>query len=401
MNALMALSILALGQGREPVLGFRGVTVDDKVGIGYGVAAADVDGDRKPDLLLVDKDVVAWYSNPGWKKSIVVEKLTPIDHVCLAARDLDGDGRAELGAGAGWNPSDTVKSGSVHALLAPPDRAQRWERIDLPFEPTVHRMRWVQGPGKAWDLVVAPLHGRGNKGGQGEGAKVLAYRRPADPRQAWNQNLVDGSLHEIHNLEVINWDQDPEEEILLAAREGVFYCDRSGERWERRQLAGNREGEKAFAGASEIRTGRLPGGKRFIGTVEPFHGNRVVAYTPPAGADTAPYADRGLWERHELDDSLNGGHAVACGDLLGVGSDQIVVGWRLKDKDGKVGIRVYVPLDGEGNRWETAILDDNTMACEDLVLADLDGDGKLDVVASGRDTHNLKVWFNEGKKRAQ
>jgi hypothetical protein len=266
-------------------------------------------------------------------------------------------------------------------------------------------MRWVLGPEKAWSLVVAPLHGRGNKDGQGAGAQVLAYRLPADPRQAWSRELVDGELHVIHNLEVINWDQDPEEEILLAAREGVFYCDRGKERWERRQLAGNREGESAFAGASEIRTGRLPGGKRFLATIEPFHGNRVVAYAPPAGAEsvpstTAPSAKGGLWDRHQLDDSLNGGHAVACGDLLGVGSDQIVAGWRLKDKDGKVGIRVYLPLDGEGKRWERAVLDDNTMACEDLVLSDLDGDGKLDVIAAGRDTHNLRVWFNEGKKRS-
>ena len=35
------------------------------------------------------------------------------------------------------------------------------------------------------------------------------------------------------------------------------------------------------------------------------------------------------------------------------------------------------------------------MACEDLTLADLDGDGKLDIVASGRATHNLKVYFNQ------
>jgi len=40
-------------------------------------------------------------------------------------------------------------------------------------------------------------------------------------------------------------------------------------------------------------------------------------------------------------------------------------------------------------------VDDNTMACEDLCLADLNGDGKLDIVASGRGTKNVKVYFNE------
>ena len=42
-------------------------------------------------------------------------------------------------------------------------------------------------------------------------------------------------------------------------------------------------------------------------------------------------------------------------------------------------------------------IDDDGIACEDLVLADLNGDGKLDIIASGRATHNLRVYFNETK----
>jgi hypothetical protein len=37
------------------------------------------------------------------------------------------------------------------------------------------------------------------------------------------------------------------------------------------------------------------------------------------------------------------------------------------------------------------------MACEDLALADLDGDGRLDIVAAGRATRNVVVWFNENQ----
>ena len=96
-----------------------------------------------------------------------------------------------------------------------------------------------------------------------------------------------------------------------------------------------------------------------------------------------------------IDSSLNEGHALACGDLLGVGSDQVVIGWRGKDAQGKVGIKVFIPTDKEGKEWSQRLLDDNTMACEDLCLADLNGDGKLDVVASGRATKNVKIYFNE------
>jgi hypothetical protein len=395
MTSLFILGLFALAPTHDAALPpFRQVVVDGQVGIGYGVAVADVDGDGKPDLLLVDKEVVAWYRNPGWEKSILARKLTPIDHVCLAARDLDGDGKAEIAAGAGWNPSDTLKSGSVHYLIPPADRRQLWEPVELPHEPTVHRMRWLHGPGGSWSLVVAPLHGRGNdKEAQGAGARVLAYRKPADPRKEWATEVVDDSLHVIHNLEIVDWDGNGEEEVLLAAREGVFHYRRGSDKWNRTQLAGKGPGSSSSAGAGEVRTGRLPGGKRFLATIEPFHGNRVAVYRPPSGGELS-----GLWTGFELDSTLNGGHALACGDLLGLGSDQVAAGWRLKDSRGKVGIRVYVPLDAEGTRWESALLDDNTMACEDLTLADLDGDGRLDLIAAGRDTHNLKIYFNGGAK---
>ena len=78
---------------------FKMQTIDDKVGIGYGVQLADMNADGKTDILLVDKDKVAWYENPHWQKHIVVNHLTKRDHVCLTARDLDGDGRAELAMG--------------------------------------------------------------------------------------------------------------------------------------------------------------------------------------------------------------------------------------------------------------------------------------------------------------
>jgi len=121
-----------------------------------------------------------------------------------------------------------------------------------------------------------------------------------------------------------------------------------------------------------------------------MHGNQVVVYTAPKVNDANQ-----LWERNVLDSSLKEGHALACGDLLGTGSDQVVAGWRAKNDEGKVGIKLFVTLDNTGKKWKQTIVDENLMACEDLCLADLNGDGKLDIVASGRGTKNVKVYFNE------
>jgi hypothetical protein len=35
------------------------------------------------------------------------------------------------------------------------------------------------------------------------------------------------------------------------------------------------------------------------------------------------------------------------------------------------------------------------MACEDLAAADLDGDGKTDVIAAGRASHNVVIYWNK------
>src|SRR6266545_1920898 len=142
----------------SPVAQFRPVDVDTKVEIGYGVTVADVNGDKKPDILLADKNIVAWYENPTWAKHVMAEKLTAHDHVCIAAQDLDGDGKCEVAVGAEWNPGDTRNSGAVFYLLAPNDRTQRWEAVALPHEPTVHRMRWVRNAQGTFDLVMVPLH---------------------------------------------------------------------------------------------------------------------------------------------------------------------------------------------------------------------------------------------------
>jgi hypothetical protein len=123
-----------------------------------------------------------------------------------------------------------------------------------------------------------------------------------------------------------------------------------------------------------------------------MHGHQLVVYTEPPSPDPGR-----LWTRHVIDATLKEGHALACGDLLGSGSDQIAIGWRAKDAMEKVGIKLFIPNDPDGKQWSQTPLDDNGMACEDLCLADLNGDGKLDIVASGRATRNVKIYFNEGR----
>jgi hypothetical protein len=64
-------------------------------------------------------------------------------------------------------------------------------------------MKWVQLGEKEWGLVVVPLHGRGNKNGEGAPVKVLLYHPPTplnDPKGEWKSEVIDESMHMTHNF---------------------------------------------------------------------------------------------------------------------------------------------------------------------------------------------------------
>lgn len=389
---MRAVSILSLTLAsahalpEPPAPRFRAETIDAKIKIGYGLAIADVDGDGKKDIVLVDARETVWYKNPTWEKSKLTDSLTPKDHVCVAARDVDGDGKAEVAIGAEWNPSDTRTSGAVFALHAPADRSKPWEGQKLHHEPTVHRMQWVSEKPGLFFLAVLPLHGCGNTNGAGDGVRFLGYRREKDPGKEWATFLLNDSFHMTHNFDPLTWKAgDPGESMLVAAKEGVHLLQKDAETWKATRLTER--------GAGEVKIGKLPNGKRFIATVEPMHGNEVVV-NPEGG---------GLWsdKRVLLDDTLNQGHALAAADFLGAGYDQVVAGWREPGgPDKKVGLRLYAPANDDGSQWkQLAVVDDNTMACEDMKVADLNGDGLPDLIASGRATKNVIIYWNESGKK--
>jgi len=357
---------------------FEAQEIDNAVAIGYGMAIGDVDGDGKDDVLMADKKQIVWYRNGAWEKHVIAENLTASDNVCIAARDLDGDGKVEVAVGAQWNPgetSDTTKSGAVFYLIRPSDPTQSWTPKQLHHEPTTHRMRWVKNGEKSY-LIVVPLHGRGNANGEGAGVKVIAYEYPKNPAGDWTYEVIDESMHLTHNLDVIG--QKSSESILLGGKEGVRMITKGDQGWqdEKVDLPNN-------AGVGELRMGETADQNHFLATVEPMHGTHLVVYDLKGKIRTV------------LNDQLKDGHALAVGDFLGLGSDQIAVGWRVPNAAGELGVKLFVPKNGSFTKFEEYWIDKNGMACEDLQAADLDGDGKPELIASGRATKNLKIYWNK------
>ena len=398
----LALAFALTALAGESPFSFRTQELETGLNVGYAVLLVDVDHDGKKDVVVVDTNRVVWYENPSWKKRTIIQGGTKPDNVCIDAHDIDGDGKVDFALGAEWKPFNTTSGGTIQWLKRGKTLDEPWSIHPIDTEPTVHRIRFadVDGDGKA-ELVSVPLMGRGAtaKANWLDGApvRVTAYRIPRDPaRDRWEPTVLDESLHVCHNFHAVEATRVKGKDVLVVSYEGVHLLSAADGKWSRRQVgAGNQATPQGKRGASEIKQGALQGGRQVIATIEPWHGDQVVVYTPPAEPGK-------LWDRHVIDEQLRWGHAVWFADLDNDGGDELIIG--VRDDPGKNdkgverrGVRVYKAADDKGAKWVRQLVDPGGVAVEDMAAADLDGDGKTDIVAVGRATKNVRVYWNTRK----
>jgi hypothetical protein len=398
LSAAAGAALAGEGEGNWPR--FRTEELETTLTVGYAVLLSDLNGDGKTDIVVVDTTRVLWYENPTWKRRTIIAGQTKPDNVCIAAADIDGDGQVDLALGADWKPFNTRQGGTLQWLRRGKTLDEPWTLYPIGEEPTVHRIRFVDlyGEGKP-QLVVGPLMGRNSTREKnwldGLPVRMLAYRIPRDPtRDRWVPEVIDESLHVVHNFALVPAARSRGMDVLTASYDGVHLLRHEGEKWSRQHLgAGNQDNPRSNRGASEIKQGKLKSGTPYIATIEPWHGHQVVVYTPPT--------QKGLWRRHVIDEQLKWGHAVWCANLDGDGDEELIIGVRdnLSDRPGeRCGVRLYKAVDGGGTSWRRHDLDPGGVAVEDLAAADLNGDGRTDIVAVGRQTRNLRIYWNEGVK---
>jgi hypothetical protein len=377
---------------------FRNQEIERELGVGYAVSLVDVNSDGELDIIVVDQTRVVWYENPGWQRRTIIENQTKPDNVCIAPYDIDGDGQIDFALGAEWRPQDTVASGTIQWLRRGPAVDDKWTVHPIGTEPTVHRMRWgdFDGNGRA-ELIVLPLHGRGVRPPEfnQNGVRILRYKIPDEPTDAgaWQAEVVDDALHVSHNLWPADLNQDQRLDLLVASFEGVHLIERgASSTWNRRLLAAGNQETSPNRGSSEIKPGKLgsDAGYDYLATIEPWHGFQVVVYTRGADDRTAE------WNRSVIDEQLAWGHAVWCADLDGDPDEELIIGVRDDAGPHRSGVRLYDPVvNGRSVGWQRSLVDPGGVAVEDLAAADLDGDGDTDIVAAGRRTKNVKIYWND------
>lgn len=380
---------------------FRIQEIETGLTIGYGVLLVDMNGDGKKDIVVADARRVVWYENPTWKRHTIIGDVVEPDNVSIAASDINGDGRLDLALAAGWRNLNPKAVGTLQWLQHPERPDASFAVHPIATEHIIHRIRFADlyGEGKP-RLVVVPLLGHDSTPQKqwldGQPVRILDFKIPSDPaHNRWPSEVINQSLHIVHNFWPIPARHGKGMDILTASAEGVslLYRDASGY-WRIEPIgSGDQSHPNGSRGASEVKMGRLKNGRQVIATIEPFHGNQVVVYTPPARPGT-------MWQRQVIDNHLRWGHGVWWADLDGDGNDELIIGVRddLSQKPGeRRGVRVYKATDDDGKHWVRHIVDNGGVAVEDISAADLNGDGHPDIVAVGRQTKNIRIYWNEGR----
>lgn len=375
---------LAAGAAWAQPVKFEAVTVADGLRMGYQLTVCDVNQDGKPDLIVVDErsTELGWYENPGagarqgkWERRVLAREVPRAINVACGA--------GEIMVGHHFETVPAKSKGTVLRLKPGADLREPWVAEQVDAVPTIHRLRWARTR-EGRKLLVSPLVGAESEPPLYAGATPIYVQ---DAGGTGHRVLYNGLTGIVHSVHPYDWDGDGRDEVLTSSFDGIHLLKegRKGE-WTGRKVAAGDRRECPQCGTSELRVGRL-GKRRFLAAIEPWHGNQLVVYPAPEAGLKGKEAERVV-----VDERMLNGHALAVGDFDGDGRDEIVTGFRGKGYQ----VAVFTAEDGTGRKWRREVIDE-TVAAADCQVADLDGDGRVDLACSGASTGNVRVYFNRGK----
>lgn len=307
---------------------------------------ADLNRDGKPDLIIVDNllgDVV-WYENPGpaalgrgdlWKKHFVA-KGNMLGAVDVTVADFDGDGWLDIAA-AGWRMGNNFKWFRNPGAAA----VEEWAGVTIDG-----------GFPLASSVVAGDIDGDGRPDlftTSGTSRAVIWYKNPADPaREPWRRNVIDltpGGDREPVFGKLVDLNKDGRLDVVMAW--GGY---------------GNR-----------------PAGEPRMGTVI-WYENAGVA------------EGRVQWKKHLIGD-LPSVTDVALGDLNGDGAlDVAAIGFMPGE------VAWFANSGNPSARWVKHVVRQKWPNVNQIIIADLDNDGRPDLAAvADYGAMELRWWHNEIK----
>jgi hypothetical protein len=208
-------------------------------------------------------------------------------------------------------------------------------------------------------------------------ASVFLY-----PQGTWISKTVDDQIPGIiHRVRRVRWDAGNRDSLLVASFVGVglYRATGSGENmtFSKELLTPGHVEAAPRLGASDVGVG-MSNGQRMFATVEPWHGNEVVIYTPLSG---------NRWQRRVIFDQVQSGHEIVVLDLNGDGRADVVANDNSRATEQRPnatpGVHVFFsPENPATGEWQYVRIESEA-AMNGCVGGDMNQDNRMDLVCAG------------------
>ncbi len=307
----------------------------------------DVDGDGDPDVVIVKnlRGDLLWFENSGkptdgrlWQRHEITTDFPGAYDVALA--DFDKDGDLDVAASS-W------VLGNQFAWFDNDGTPGDGHWLKHMIEDNVEETRTIR---------TADFDGDGNMDLLGTGRKVhsvIWYRNSRDANSViWEKHMIDDTSPFPAHGNPADMDGDGDIDVVMAL--GFYYRPGNGD-----------------PAASQLR-----------------RHNQIVWYEN-SGAPAS-----GLWKKHVVGPQFDDAFEAVAGDLDSDGDmDVVATSWRNPGR--------LAWFENHGNAkgaWTKHTLKTNWRSTNQVIIADLNGDGRLDIAACAEHgSYELRWWRNEGR----
>jgi hypothetical protein len=378
-----ALIVLAVSVSGAPSAGpvrFAPHDIDANFRGGYAVDVADFNKDGKPDVIANSLGV----SEVAW-----YENPSWTRHVIVAdarqvvnqaMQDVDGDGVPEIAFQSGFAMVPGKSEGLNWLARHQGDPRQPWKVEKVDAFPTSHHVAWADFDGDGTRELVNAPL---------IGANGLAPTYDQDKASIFWYSPKDWARHVItqdipgiiHRVRVAKWDGTNRDQLLVASFEGVTIYRASGT-----GAAMTFQKQLLSAGHAE-KAPRLGASDVGVGRQD---GRKFFASVEPwHGNEVVVYTEKaGQWQRRIIYDKVASGHEIVVVDLNGDGRDDVVANDNSRPSQNNPdaptgGVHVfYAPEDASTGTWQYQRLE-QTAAMNSCTAVDLNGDSRRDLVCTG------------------